>query len=41
MANTKRTEGQTTQWRIQKEQKDGQHNGLYKKNRRTKHYTEN
>ena len=33
MANTKRTEGQTTQWLIQKEQKDRQHNDLYKKNR--------
>jgi hypothetical protein len=35
MANTKRTEEQTTQWPIQKEQKDRQHNGEYKKNRRT------
>jgi hypothetical protein len=31
----KRTEEQTTQWPIQKEQKDRQHNGEYKKNRRT------
>jgi hypothetical protein len=41
MANTKRTEGQTTQWSIQKEQKDRQHNDLYKKNRRTDNTMEN
>ena len=35
MANTKRTERQTTQWPIQKEQKDRQHKGQCKKNRRT------
>ena len=41
IVNTRRTEGQTTQWPIQKEQKDRQHNGQYNNNRRTKHYTEN
>ena len=35
MANAKITEGQTTQWPIRKEHKDGQHNGQYKKNRMT------
>jgi hypothetical protein len=35
MINTKRTEGQTEQWPIQKQQKNKKHNGQYKKNRRT------
>jgi hypothetical protein len=35
MAKGKRTKGQATQWTKEKEQKDRQHNGQRKKNKRT------
>ena len=35
MANRKRTKGQTTQWPIEKGQKDRQHNGRQKKDKST------
>jgi hypothetical protein len=35
MVKRKRTKGQTTQWSKEKEQKDKQHNGQKKKDKRT------